>query len=349
MNIYRTIDAEINRVSEGLRVIEDIVRFSFENKLLSESARDLRHKIRTSVIPFNKQFLSSRNTAKDPGVKISQETRIDNKNNINDLLMANFKRVQEGLRSLEEFIKVAGHYNLSKNFESFRFAAYNLEQICNIQFQKTKRKLSWNKDLYCLTGNKFSKGRSIEEVVKAMIAGGAKIIQYREKNISLKQMYEDCLLIRELTKKSDVMFIVNDEITIAQMVNADGIHLGQDDLPLPEVRKIVGEEMILGLSTHSPEQAIEAVELGADYIGVGPIYTTQTKENVCDAVGYEYLEWVVENIDLPFVAIGGIKVHNLDNILQRNAQCVAMVTEIIEADNIKKTVKKIIEKLTNIK
>jgi thiamine-phosphate pyrophosphorylase len=137
-----------------------------------------------------------------------------------------------------------------------------------------------------------------------------------------------------LTRAAGVTFIVNDYVDVALLVDADGVHVGQDDLPVGEVKKLLGREKIVGLSTHSPKQAEDAVRAGADYIGVGPIFSTRTKDDVCDPVGFEYLDWVVENISLPFVAIGGIKLTNIDRIVQRGAQSVCLVTEIIGATDI---------------
>ncbi len=344
MNIYRIIDVEINRVSEGLRVIEDISRFSLENKDLSSKLRNLRHKTRKGVSVLNKNLIQNRNSENDIGLPISQKSKIDSKDSIKNLITANFKRIQEGLRSLEESIKVANYYELSKFYEKLRFDAYTLEKDFNIELFKIARSSPLNTNLYGITGSKFSKNRSNKEVVTAMINAGIKIIQYREKEKSLKEKYIECLEIRKLTKDAGVTFIINDDTTLAQIIDADGIHLGQDDLPLPEVRAIVGEKMILGLSTHSPKQALEAAKVGADYIGVGPIFKTNTKKNVCAPVGYKYLKWVVENIQLPFVAIGGIKINNIKKIIQRKAKCIAMVTEIVGADNIEETIKQIREK-----
>ena len=113
-----------------------------------------------------------------------------------------------------------------------------------------------------------------------------------------------------------------------------GLHVGQDDLPVASVRKLIGSDKIIGLSTHSPEQAHEAILAGADYIGVGPIFATQTKEDVCAPVGFSYLEYVAGNLDIPFVAIGGIKCHNLQEVVSRGARTVCMVTEIVGAGDI---------------
>ncbi|MFZ7102030.1 MAG: thiamine phosphate synthase [Peptococcaceae bacterium] len=203
-----------------------------------------------------------------------------------------------------------------------------------------------NTDLYCITAEEFSKGRSNIEVVKELIAAGIKLIQYREKgNKSLKEKYEECLEIRRLTREAGVTFIINDSVDIALLVGADGIHIGQDDLPIEAVRKLAGPEMIIGLSTHSPLQAQDAIARGADYIGVGPLYTTATKKDVCEAVGLEYLDYIVQNHTIPFVAIGGIKLDNIAQVKKRGAECICLVTEIVGADDIKGIVQEIRAKL----
>lgn len=137
-----------------------------------------------------------------------------------------------------------------------------------------------------------------------------------------------------MTARSGVTFIVNDHADLALMVGADGVHLGQDDLPPKRVRELVGDEMIIGLSTHSPAQAVAAVRSGVDYLGVGPIFPTRTKKDVCAPVGLEYLDFVVKNVNLPFVAIGGIKEHNIAAVYSRGARCIALVTEIVGAGDI---------------
>lgn len=190
--------------------------------------------------------------------------------------------------------------------------------------------------LYGITAEKYSLGRSNVEVVRAMIEGGIRVIQYREKRHekSYRQILEECRSIRQLTREAGVMFIVNDHLDIALLVDADGLHVGQDDLPVAEARRLLGDERIIGLSTHSPEQARAAVAEGADYIGVGPIYATSTKDDVCAPVGLEYLEYVRDNIELPWVAIGGIKRHNLDQLVARGAKTVCLVTEIVGSEDI---------------
>jgi thiamine-phosphate pyrophosphorylase len=196
-------------------------------------------------------------------------------------------------------------------------------------------------DIYGITSEEHSKGRDNIEVVKAMIDAGVKIIQYREKYKNMGDKFRQCEKIREMTREANVFFVVNDHVDLAVMTKADGIHLGQEDLPVEEARKLVGKNMVIGLSTHSPSQAEAASARGADYIGVGPIYETHTKKDVCDPVGLEYLDHVSGRFHMPFVALGGIKAHNVSEVSRHGAKCIAMVTEIVGADDIQKKIKEI--------
>jgi thiamine-phosphate pyrophosphorylase len=202
-------------------------------------------------------------------------------------------------------------------------------------------------DLYGITAGRFSLGRSNLEVVQQMLAASIRIIQYREKEFSLLRKYHECLTIRDLTARSGACFIVNDDVDLALAVRADGVHVGQDDLPVDKVRELVGAGMLIGLSTHSPAQADEAVRAGiADYIGVGPLFETFTKKDVQPAVGLEYLDYVVSRYPIPFVAIGGIKVGNVGQVINRGAHCVCLVTEIVAAENIPAAVRSIRERIS---
>ncbi|WP_165176496.1 thiamine phosphate synthase [Desulfovibrio sp. ZJ369] len=193
-------------------------------------------------------------------------------------------------------------------------------------------------DLYALTDARLSLGRPLADVAQALLDAGVRILQYREKKLKAGQMLEECRLLRRLTREAGACFIVNDHIDIAMLVEADGVHIGQEDLPLPEVRRLVGPKMIIGLSTHTPDQARAAVAAGADYIGVGPIFATQTKEDVVDPVGFGYLDWVAANISVPFVAIGGIKAQNIGEVVRHGAQCCALVSELVGAPDIRERV-----------
>ena len=191
--------------------------------------------------------------------------------------------------------------------------------------------------VYGITAQKFSNGRANVEVVREMIAGGIRIIQYREKRPpkNFASMLEECRVIRKLTRAAGVLFIINDYPTLALLVDADGVHVGQDDWPVAEVRRLIGPDKIIGLSTHAPKEAQAAVAAGADYIGVGPIFSTQTKDDVTDPVGLEYIDYINANCPLPFTVLGGIKEHNLAEVIAHGAQSACLVTDIDEADDIR--------------
>ncbi|WP_427042093.1 thiamine phosphate synthase [Fusobacterium sp. SB021] len=194
--------------------------------------------------------------------------------------------------------------------------------------------------IYGITGDNFAHGKSNLECVKAMIEGGIKIIQYRDKTKSIKEKVKEAREIRELCKRNEVVFIVNDHVDIAILVDADGVHIGQDDMDPSDVRKLIGDNKIIGLSTHSEEQGMKAyLNPDVDYIGVGPIFPTTTKDTA--PVGLGYLEYAVKNLHLPFTAIGGIKEHNLHEIISRGAKNVCLVSDIVGADNITEKVKEL--------
>lgn len=335
----RLLDANLNRAAEGLRVLEDIARFHFEQQQLSAELRTLRHTLRELFQGHENALLTARDASDDVGKITSGQNATDQRSGLRDTAQANFKRVQEAARVLEEMLKAQGEYQAGKRVEQIRFSIYELESRFLPLFCR-----SLPTGIYGILGEKFSLGRSNVEVARQMIEAGVAVLQYREKlkDKSIRVIYEECLAIRALTQDAGIPFIINDYAEIALMVGADGIHQGQDDLPIRELRKIA-PDMLLGCSTHAPEQAEKALQDGADYIGVGPIFSTQTKEDVCAPVGLEYLAWVVKNTKIPFVAIGGIKRDNLPHVLAKGAKTVCLVTEIIGAENIGQRIREINE------
>lgn len=201
--------------------------------------------------------------------------------------------------------------------------------------------------IYGITAEKFSRGRTNIEVVTKMVEGGVAVVQYREKrpDKSFRQMLEECRAIREITRRAGVVFIVNDHADLAMLCGADGVHVGQDDYPVADVRRLVGPGILIGVSTHSAEQARLAVSEGADYIGVGPIFGTQTKDDVCAPVGLAYLEHAAREVKLPFAAIGGIKLDNIGEVARRGAKTICLVTEIVSASDIAATVRTLIREM----
>ncbi len=208
---------------------------------------------------------------------------------------------------------------------------------------KPPKKRALPHGIYGILAEKFSRGRDNVTVARLMVQGGIDVIQYREKRHekSMQEMYEECLAICKITREAGIPFIVNDFADLALMVKADGVHVGQDDLPVTALRALMGDQMIIGCSTHSPDQAAKAVKDGADYLGVGPVFSTQTKEDVCDTVGFSYLKHIATHHTIPFVAIGGIKRDNLADVINQGARCVCLVTEIVGAEDIPETIREI--------
>ena len=192
-----------------------------------------------------------------------------------------------------------------------------------------------NNPIYTITAEAMSNGRDNIEVVGQMLKAGIKFIQYREKTKPALDRYNECLKLRQMTRDNGAIFIIDDFIDLAIAVDADGVHIGQTDLPAQVVRQLIGNDKIIGLSTHSEEQLQKANMLGdiIDYIGVGPVYATQTKKNAVP-VGFTQRSTVTKNSKHPFVAIGGIKEHNICDVAAHGAKTFAIVSEIVGADDI---------------
>lgn len=200
--------------------------------------------------------------------------------------------------------------------------------------------MDFNFGLYPVITEEFCNGRNILDVLKAVIDGGVKIVQLRQKNTTKKDLYLLALKYREITKKNNVKLIINDHLDIVQAVEADGIHLGQNDLPCKVARKIM-PNIIIGVSTHSQDEVINAEKDDATYVNIGPIFSTNTKKISMMALGLDYLKSVKVNI--PFSVMGGIKKNNIIKVLECNAKNIAMVTEITEASDITKKTKELIK------
>ena len=187
--------------------------------------------------------------------------------------------------------------------------------------------------LYVITDERFLNLETIEEKVEEAIEGGATVVQYRAKRKSSKQMYLEALKVRKVTKKHNIPFIVNDRLDIALSVKADGVHIGQDDLPVEAVREVAGTEFIIGLSTHNIDQVLDANGRDVNYIGFGPIFPTTTKENSEPPTGIALLCEAVRISKVPVVAIGGINSENVCDVLKCNPSGIAAVRAIFEANN----------------
>lgn len=191
-----------------------------------------------------------------------------------------------------------------------------------------------NTEIYAITAEKMSRGRSNAEVVDQMLAAGIRFLQYREKEKSAREMYEECRVLRQMTRSAGAAFIIDDFVDLALAVDADGVHIGQTDLPPAAVRRLVGPAKVIGLSTHNLEQLQAANAMGnlIDYIGVGPVFPTVTKATA--AVGLDYVRQAAHSSLLPYVAIGGIKEHNIGAVAEAGADTVAVVSGIVGAVDI---------------
>lgn len=344
--VYRILDANFNRLREGLRVIEDAARFLLDDGETFAVIKEMRHRLLVMVenVPGGLNALvDARDSAGDVGARSqlpSEMTRED----CSQVVIANIKRVQEAARVLEEYGKLVNQ-ELGAGAKALRFQAYELERILLSRLNPAsagyKKKLDVS--LYVITGDKFSRGRPVTQVVRGAIKGGATVIQLREKEFTARRLVEVGREIRKITLEHNVTFIVNDRVDVAAAVDADGVHLGQDDLPVNAARKILGPGKLVGISTHSVEQALRAEKDGADYIGVGPVFETNTKEDVCAPVGLELVRKVSRLVRIPKVAIGGIKAHNAADAMAAGADGIAVITAVVAAPDVEKAARELRE------
>ncbi len=188
--------------------------------------------------------------------------------------------------------------------------------------------------LHVLTDRDWSRGRSMLTVVEAALVGGATVIQLRDKHASTRVLIEEGLALRELTRERGALLIVNDRIDVALAVDADGAHVGQDDMPGELARRLLGPERILGISAGNMSEARAAVAAGADYLGVGPIYATRGKADAGEPTGTQLLREIASISQVPLVAIGGITAANADEIRSAGAAGIAVITAVVNADDI---------------
>jgi thiamine-phosphate pyrophosphorylase len=198
-------------------------------------------------------------------------------------------------------------------------------------------------DFYTITDQPSSLGRADEEVAAGLIAGGCTCLQYRAKKVSAALQWESAFKLRELTRAAGVFFVVNDRLDLALDCEADAVHLGQDDTPLKAARRIAGKKLLIGRSTHSLAQAVQAQDEGADYVGYGPLYATATKENNVPPLGLESLPAVLKALKIPVVAIGGIKLDKLKSVASAGASHVAVVTALTSAKDVAATTRAYVE------
>lgn len=202
--------------------------------------------------------------------------------------------------------------------------------------------------LYVVTSEIHSKGRRDEDVLIDVAEGGCKIVQLRDKLSDKRRLYEKALRFKEITAHYKMLLIINDHLDIALAVEADGVHLGQEDLPVKAARKIA-PELLIGVSTHNKDEIISAQVDGADYINIGPIFRTQTREGHTEFLGLEGLIELKRYAKIPFSVMGGIKTNNIPAIVGAGAEVIAMITEVTEAEDITTRVREILSLINNCK
>ena len=330
--IARILDANLDRAREGLRVVEEWCRLGLENSDCTDKCKQMRQEI---AHWHTSDLRKARDTINDPGTDLSHPQEAI-RENIEQLLQANLCRVQEALRVLEEYGKLYDP-NMGNAFKKIRYQVYILESEL---LQSYRYKKLINASLYLVT----SSTKNLLKTVESALQGGLTLVQYRKKDVDDIIRLEMAQKLSELCHKYDALFIVNDRADIALEVNADGFHLGQQDIPISLARRILGPNKIIGRSTTNPQEMAKAIAEKADYIGVGPVYATPTKPDK-QAAGLDYVKYAAQHSPIPWFAIGGIDEHNVTELIASGATQVALVRAIMEADNPQKTTAKLLKKL----
>jgi len=331
-SVLRIIDANLNRASEGLRFLEEIARFILNDAELSQKLKNIRHELVSADLMYNKELLLARDAQGDVGADITAPGQEEAKE-LSVLTVANSRRVQEALRVLEEIAKVKGiPLTLSsEKYERARFAVYTLEQ--EIVFKLLRQeKLKFIKGLYAIIDTETLKGRPHALLTREVIRGGARVIQLRDKVSTRQELYPVAGEVRKICADAGVLFIVNDYLDLALAVDADGLHIGQTDLPLSEARRLLPPDKILGLSTQTVAQAIQAEKDGADYIGAGAVFPTTSKPDA-KVSGLTMLSEIRKAVKLPVVAIGGITLQNIGEVIAAGADSAAVISAILSAQS----------------
>ena len=340
----RLIDANLNRVGEGLRFLEDLARLLLNDALLTQQLKTMRHELLKSDLPSNQQLLQARDSEGDVGINIEAGGE-EKQRELPLTVVANARRVQESLRTLEELAKVPGTTPKldSERFKQARFALYTIER--NLVSKLLRQdKIKHLPGLYAIIDTQALKERSHTEVASQAIRGGARVIQLRDKRLSKRELLPIAQQLKNLCAKHKVLFIVNDYLDLALATDADGLHLGQNDLPIKVARKLLPMDKILGCSTTTVDQAIAAEAEGADYIAVGSIYPTSFKETAT-VVGLDRLRQIRQAVTLPLVAIGGINKDNAGEVMAAGADSVAVISAILNAKSPEEAARQIVNTL----
>jgi thiamine-phosphate pyrophosphorylase len=321
--IRRIVDVNLNRACEGLRVLEDIARFFCNDIELTGKIKENRHALRRL---FASEITGS-TRARDIGSDVGRAPSVmeEDREDMLALVARNAKRVQEALRSLEEISKL-GERQRARRIKEMRFSIYGVEQA--LQEILSQGKGLKGRGVYVVLPDTTE--RKIMRLVRQLTGAPIAAIQLRCKQFSDGRLLALAKRIRTVTGKYSIPFIVNDRIDIALAAGADGVHLGQNDMPLSEVRKITDFSFTVGVSTHSISEALRAESEGADYVAFGSIFPTKSKEHAV-IQGTVKLNRLTKRIAIPVVAIGGISDKNAMKVASAGAQFAAVLSYLSEA------------------
>ncbi|HOD70726.1 MAG TPA: thiamine phosphate synthase [Deltaproteobacteria bacterium] len=318
-DLRRIVDANLNRVTEGLRVVEDVFRFAFDDAVMQQRLKSMRHRLASQI--DSSILIASRDVAGDVGFA-SEGSLEERRATTRDIVRSNMKRVQEGLRVLEEILKLESPARAGA-MKEMRYECYRLERSME---RACRRTLS--RGLYLILTDPPA---GYEAFAEMAAAEGIPAIQLRYKGDDAGMFLRAARALREITRGTDTLFIVNDRIDIALMSGADGVHLGQKDIPPKEARDLAGERMIIGLSTHTLDQVERSGSEPVDYIGFGPVFPPFSKKDHEPVTGVEALREAALRSRHPVVAIGGITRERLEDLAGIPFCCVACIDAVAKA------------------
>lgn len=325
--VSRVLDANYNRAVEGLRAVEEYFRFIRSHETLTTALKSFRHRLREACADHTDSWASHRQQTEDVGTTISTPDEYS-RSTVHAIVGANLARVSQALRVLEEYAKTSSDL-LARKIEAIRYDFYELEKSIKRDLAGT---VSLNdRTIYVLTSG-CSSLPVFEDRIHNLCRAGADLIQLREKNLPDGELLQRAKRASLICRDHNVLLIVNDRPDIAVMAEAHGVHVGQDELPVDEIRKLFAADMLIGLSTHSIEQATEATTKPVDYIGVGPTFPSHTK-CFSEFKGPELLKQVSQQVPLPAFAIGGINLDNIDQVAESGITRIAVSQAVHSADD----------------
>ncbi len=333
------MDANLDRLSEGLRVLEDVSRFILDNVQTTQTLKRMRHELTSTDSDFKQKLLAARDSEED----IGRESPVEGieRRHLIDLVTANSKRAQESLRVLEEFSKLpeVPQEIAVRDFEQARFTLYTIERELTLLLSRQK-KLEKLDGLYVIIDSQTLARSSTADAVRQIAAGGAKAVQLRDKELNKQDLVTLAGTTRQICARTDVLFIINDSVDVTLAIDADGVHLGQDDFPVALAHGMLPPDKIVGCTVRTVEQALQAQADGADYIGVGAIFHSPTKSNA-EVIGLEGLQQIRNSVSIPIVAIGGINESNASEVMESGADSIAVISAILNSEEIQASTERI--------